>query len=42
MQSTSGCSIAATTRSVIDFSEIPNEVWTLAMTQSSSASSESS
>ena len=42
MQSTSGCSIAASTRSVIACSEIRNEVWTLAITQSSSASSSSS
>ena len=34
MQSTSGWSIAASTRSVIAFLEIRNEVWTLAITQS--------
>ena len=38
MQSTSGCSMAAITRSVIARREILNEVWTLAITQSSSAS----
>ena len=41
MQSTSGCSIAAITRSVIAFSEMVKEVWTLPITQSSSASSSS-
>ena len=38
MQSTSGFSIAVRIRSVISSSEILNEVWTLAITQSSSAS----
>ncbi len=41
MQSTRGWPIASTTRSVIAFSEMLKEVWTLATTQSSSASSSS-
>ena len=42
MQSTSGFSIAAITRSVIFFGEIRNDVWTLAITQSSRSSTSGS
>ena len=41
MQSTSGFSIAASTRAVISFSEIAKEVWTLATTQSSASTTSS-
>ncbi len=41
MASTSGCSIAATMRSVIAASDMANDVWTEAITQSRRASSSS-
>ncbi len=41
MQSTRGFSMAVTTRFVICFSELRKAVWTLAITQSSSARSSS-